>query len=459
MYNMLIDGQRVPGATTTPVLNPATELPVADCPRASIDQLEAAVAAARRAFPAWAGLPLSRRQELLRRMADVVEKNSDELARLMTQEQGKILAEATAEVLFSASVLRHNAGLEMPVDVIEDSETRRVTLHRKPLGVVATITPWNFPLLIAVIKAAPALLTGNTVVAKPAPTTPLTLLRFGELIADILPPGVYNVVSDDNDLGPALTNHPDVAKVSFTGSTATGKMVMAAASESLKRVTLELGGNDPAIVLDDADPKAVAPGLFAGAFSNAGQVCVAIKRIYAPDAIYDELCNELARLAQEAVPGNGLQQGVSIGPVQNRMQFDKLKATLDEARSRGTIIAGVKIPDGPGYFIQPTVVRDISEGTRLVDEEQFGPILPVLRYQNLDDAIARANDTAYGLGASVWTSDPERGREVATRLFAGSVWVNKHNDGAPHIPFGGAKQSGFGVDGIDEYTQLVVINS
>ena len=459
MYRLLIGGRLVEGASTSPVLDPSTGKAFADCPRASRAQLDEAVGAAKAAFDGWSALPLSERQAYLAKVADVIDAHVDELARLMTREQGKILAETTGEVMYAAMLFRYNAERDIPVQTIEDSDTRRVELHRRALGVVATITPWNFPLVTPVIKAAPALLAGNTVVAKPAPTTPLTLLRFGELIADVLPAGVYNVVADDNDLGGALAAHPDVTKISFTGSTATGRKVMATAAEHIKRVTLELGGNDPAIVLDDADPKAVAPGLFAKAFVNTGQVCVAIKRVYAPAALYDELCDELARLATEAVVDDGLAQGATMGPVQNAAQYEKLRGFLDDAAANGTVIAGGNVMDRPGYFIEPTIVRDIAEGSMLVSEEQFGPILPVLSYDDLDDAVARANASPYGLGASIWTSDRARGAEVAKRITAGSVWVNKHDDAFTHIPFGGAKQSGVGVDGIEEYTQLVVINS
>ncbi|MCA0043396.1 aldehyde dehydrogenase family protein [Celeribacter litoreus] len=459
MYKLFINGELVEGAKMSPVLNPATEEPLADCPRASKEQLDDAVAAAKAAFPAWAGLTLAERQDYLSKLADVIDAHTDELARLMTQEQGKVLAETTGEVMYSAMLLRYNADRDIPVQVIEDSDTRKVELYRKPLGVVATITPWNFPLVTPIIKAAPALLAGNTVVSKPAPTTPLTLLRFIELAKDVLPAGVFNVIVDENDLGAALVAHPDVAKISFTGSTETGKKVMASAAETVKRVTLELGGNDAAIVLDDSDPKVVAPGLFAKAFVNTGQVCVAIKRIYAPETIYDELCDELATLAKDAIVDDGLSQGTTMGPVQNKMQYEKLKGFLEDAHANGTIIAGGAVMDRPGYFIEPTVVRDISEGSRLVDEEQFGPIVPVIKYESLDDAVERANATSYGLGASVWTSNRARGVEVANKLVAGSVWVNKHDDAFTHIPFGGAKQSGVGVDGIEEYTQLTVINS
>jgi acyl-CoA reductase-like NAD-dependent aldehyde dehydrogenase len=337
-----------------------------------------------------------------------------------------------------------------------------VVRQHKPLGVVAAITPWNLPLLLLMIKVAPALLAGNTVVAKPAPTTPLTTLKFGELCARILPAGVVNIIVDQNDLGTALTSHPDVAKVAFTGSTATGKKVMASAAGTLKRLTLELGGNDAAIVLEDADPKKVAPGIYAGAMFNAGQGCIAIKRLYVHDSLYDAVCDELGRLARETVVGDGLEHGTQTGPIQNRAQFERVKGFLEDARRNGTIVAGGGVLEREGYFVQPTIVRDVPDTARLVREEQFGPVLPVLRYSDIDEVIERANDTDFGLGGSVWSSNRERAFGVAARINSGTVWVNKHLDVGLDTPFAGAKQSGMGVEmsqeGLEEFTQATIIN-
>jgi len=250
--------------------------------------------------------------------------------------------------------------------------------------------------------------------------------------------------------------------VAFTGSTATGKKVMASAASSLKRITLELGGNDAAIILDDVDPKEVAPKIFGGATINSGQVCLAIKRVYAPESMYDALCDELAKLANEAIVGDGLEQGTQLGPIQNKMQYEKVKEYLEDARKNGKIIAGGELPDRPGYFIPPTIVRDIPEDARLVQEEQFGPVLPILSYTNLDDAIAKANDSEYGLGGTVWSKDLAKGQAVAAQIDSGTVWVNKHLDLPFDIPFGGAKQSGLGVEygqeGLEEFTQATTIN-
>jgi acyl-CoA reductase-like NAD-dependent aldehyde dehydrogenase len=461
-FRLLINGQLVAGASSFDVINPATERVLAKCPRADHAQLNQAVAAAKIAFPAWSRRPLSERSRLLLRLADSLGAKSLEFSRLLTQEQGKPLAQAAREIERAVWMIRGFAAMDLPSKVLKETDALRIVLQRTPLGVVVAITPWNVPILLLMIKVAPALLAGNTVVVKPAPTTPLTTLRFGELCAEVLPAGVLNVITDLNDLGNALTSHPDVAKVSFTGSTATGRKVMASVANTLKRLTLELGGNDAAIVLDDVDPKDVAAKLFNGAMMNSGQVCLAIKRVYAPEAMYEDLCAELAKLAEAAVVGDGVDEGTQFGPLQNKAQFEKVQGFLEDARTRGTIIAGGKPMTGPGYFIRPTIVRDIADDARLVREEQFGPVLPVLRYSTIDDAIARVNDSEYGLGATIWSSNPERAYDVALRIDSGTVWINKHLELFPDVPFWGAKQSGFGAEmgqeGLEEFTQAKIIN-
>ncbi len=421
-----------------------------------------AVAAAKAAFPAWAATDIGARRKIIGQIADLIDANASELARMLTQEQGKPLAEAAAEVGGMAAFFRYFATLDLSMKVIEDSGERRVELHRKPLGVVGAIIPWNYPLLLLAFKLPPALLAGNTMVVKPAPTTPLSSLHFAALIKDLLPPGVVNFITDANDLGDTLTAHPDVAKISFTGSTATGRKVMASASNTLKRVTLELGGNDAGIVLDDADPAAVAPAIFEGAFQNSGQVCLAIKRLYVHESVYDRMCDELAKLADDAIVDDGLKQGTRLGPLQNKMQYEKVKAFLVDARASGKIVAGGEVPDRAGYFIRPTIVRDIAEGSRIVDEEQFGPVLPLIKFTDNDDAVRRANATTYGLGGSVWSSDKDRAYNLAVQMEAGTVWVNQHLQLMPNVPFGGAKSSGvgreLGEEGLAEFTQLQVIN-
>jgi acyl-CoA reductase-like NAD-dependent aldehyde dehydrogenase len=461
-FSLLINGRLVAGASTFDVINPATEQVLASCPRADLAQLNAAVAAAKAAFPAWAAKSLPERRARLLALADALNAHSERFARLLTSEQGKPLAHAMGEIAGSVAMIRAFAAMDLPVKVLKETDTARIVQQRTPLGVVAAITPWNFPVVLLMLKVAPALLAGNTVVVKPAPTTPLTTLRFGELCAEVLPPGVVNVIADQNDLGGVLTAHPDVAKVAFTGSTATGKKVMASVAGTLKRLTLELGGNDAAIVLDDVNPKEVAQKIFNGAMVNTGQVCLAIKRVYAPDSLYDALCSELARLADAAVVGDGLDPATQFGPLQNKAQFEKVQGYIEDARARGKIIAGGAPVKGHGYFVRPTIVRDIPDDARLVREEQFGPVLPVLRYTDVDDAIARANSTEYGLGATVWASDAQRAYDVALKIDSGTVWINKHLDLSPDVPFGGAKQSGFGKElgqeGLEEFTQSKIIN-
>lgn len=461
-YKLLIGGNLVDGDQTMDVINPATEEVLAKCPRASEAQLNEAVAAAKKAFPAWAATPIEERRAKLNEIAEAVKANTDELARLLTAEQGKPLDQAAWEIGGTEGFCRYFASLDLPMNVLEETDERRVEEHRKPLGVVGAITPWNFPLLIVAFKLPPALLAGNTIVLKPAPTTPLATLKLGEIIKDILPPGVVNIITDQNDLGAVLSRHPDVAKISFTGSTDTGKKVMASAAETLKRLTLELGGNDAGIVLDDVDVKKVAPAIFGGAFNNAGQVCLALKRLYVHESIYDSLCDELAGIANNMVVDEGTKQGAQMGPLQNKMQYEKVKGFLEDARRHGKIIAGGEAMDRPGYFIRPTIVRDISDGTKMVDEEQFGPVLPVIKFSDDDDALNRANASPWGLGGSVWSSNLDRAHKLAERMETGTVWINTHMDLTPNIPFGGAKQSGIGTEfgqaGLEEFTQRRVIS-
>jgi acyl-CoA reductase-like NAD-dependent aldehyde dehydrogenase len=461
-FKMLIDGKLEDGDQSMDVINPATAQAFAQAPRASKAQLDRAVAAAKAAFPAWSQTPIAERKAKLAAIADVIQANAADLARILTQEQGKPIGDATGEVYGAAAFFRYFTMLDLPVKVLDDSDARKVEVHRRPLGVIGAIVPWNFPLILMAFKVPAALLAGNTMVVKPAPTTPLSTLKFAELIKDILPPGVLNVIADSGDLGAALTAHPDVRKISFTGSSATGRKVMAGAAEALKRITLELGGNDAAIVLADNDPKTVAPKIFAGAFQNSGQVCIAVKRAYVHGSIYDAVCDELASLADQAVVGDGLEQGTQLGPLQNKMQYDRVLELIEDARRHGKVIAGGVKVDRPGYFIRPTIVRDITDGVRLVDEEQFGPVLPVIRFDDPEDALARANASDYGLGGSIWSSNLDAAYDLASRMESGTTWINKHAELAPNIPFGGSGQSGIGVElgeeGLAEFTQLHVIN-
>ena len=339
-----------------------------------------------------------------------------------------------------------------------------MVLVRRPLGVTAAITPWNFPIYTLVAKLGPALLAGNTVVAKPSPYTPLSSLALAAAVREVVPAGVLNVLGGSDALGAWLTAHPTVRKISFTGSVPTGKKIMRAAADDLKKVTLELGGNDPAIVLPDVDPKAVASKLFWGAFANSGQICVAIKRLYVHEDVYRPVLDALADVAQSVKLGPGLEPDTQLGPINNRPQFERVQELVADARKQGgRVVTGGEPLARPGYFYPPTLVTDVGEGVRLVDEEQFGTALPVIPYRDLDDAFAQANRTHYGLGGSVWTSDVARGEELAQRLECGVAWVNQHASLPPTAPFGGVKWSGIGREngrwGIEEFCELQVVNA
>jgi acyl-CoA reductase-like NAD-dependent aldehyde dehydrogenase len=463
-FTHTIDGRGETSETFLDVINPATGRPFARCPDASKAQLDLAVAAARRAFPSWSELSFENRRAQLRRFAQVMRERGEELIPLLVREQGKPLAAARQEVTHAPEQIEQLSSMEVRNELLRDDGVTRIELRYRPLGVVGSITPWNVPIAIAIGRIVQALYTGNTVVQKPSPNTPLATLKMGELARDIFPPGVLNIITGGNDLGPWMTAHPGIDKISFTGSIATGKKVLISCATNLKRCTLELGGNDAAIVLDDVDPHAVAKPIFWAAFANCGQICVAIKRLYVHDRIYEPLCKELAELARTVKVGDGLDPDTQIGPIQNKMQFDRVLGILEDTKRLGTarLLAGGEPLDRPGYFIAPTIVADIEEGTRLVDEEPFGPVLPIIRYTNVDDAVRRANDTRYGLGGSVWTNDLKRGLEIAARLEVGTAWVNQHRTPDPFIPFGGAKESGLGREysplGLKSYMEPQVIS-
>ena len=460
---MTIAGKPETSKGTFPVLNPANGQLIARAPECTPEFLDAAVASADEAREPWLADPAARSSALLD-IAARVEGNLEELAALITAEQGKPLPEAQDELGAAVGDLRYYAGLNLPVDTVADTGDLVVQVLRRPIGAIAAITPWNFPLGTAVSKLAPALAAGCTVVLKPSPYTPLSSLRFGELVRDALPPGVLNVVSGNDALGSLMTSHPLVRMISFTGSVATGKKIAATAAADLKRVLLELGGNDPAIVLDDADVDAAADGVFANAFANCGQICVAIKRVYAPRALYSQLVDALADRARAARLGDGRDPGTDIGPLCNPVQRDRIEELVGDALQSGIRVAvGGSVTDGPGYFYEPTVLAGLNGNERIVVEEQFGPALPVIEYSDIEEAIAQANDSHYGLGASVWTSDPERGRTLAPQVESGTVWVNTHQAGIPGQPFGGLKWSGIGVEGgpwgMLAYTELQAIHT
>jgi acyl-CoA reductase-like NAD-dependent aldehyde dehydrogenase len=464
-YGLIINGEKIATEDSFPVINPATEEVVAQCPFATREQLNDAVKAAAAAFRSWSQVPDEERAAACGKIAEAITEHAEELARLLTQEQGKPLngAGSRFELGGAAAWAGYTGTLSLPDKVLQDDETARIVQTRKPVGVVGSITPWNWPVMIAVWHIVPAIRTGNTVVMKPSPYTPLSSLRLVEILNGVLPPGVLNCVTGEDELGQWMTEHEGIQKIIFTGSISTGKKVMGSAAATLKRLTLELGGNDAGIVLDDADPAAVAPGIIEGAFINNGQTCAALKRLYVHESIYDDLCSRLVEVVSAVRMGNGLDEDTEQGPIANKMQFGKVVELLEDAKSNnGRILCGGEIPDRPGYFVPYTLIADVTDGMRIVDEEQFGPLLPIIRYSELEDAIARANGLEVGLGGSVWSSDVARASEVAARLECGTVWVNSHGGIAPNIPFGGVKCSGIGVEfgeeGLEEYTTIQVVN-
>lgn len=447
------------------IFDPATGDLIGRVPEHTAADVDAAIERAEAAQKSWAALSDDERVAYLNRAADAIDENAEALAELLSREQGKPLngPNARFEVGGCAAWTRVPAGTPLPVEVVVDDGETYAEMHYRPLGVVGAITPWNWPMMIAIWQIIPSLRMGNTVVSKPSEHTPLSGLAITHVLNSVLPEGVLNTVVGGGELGARIVESERIAKIMFTGSTRTGKRIIEASSGNIKRLTLELGGNDAGIVLDDADPKAIAEGLFWGAFINTGQTCAALKRLYVPDSLYDEVVEALAEVARSMPMGHGLDEQNVLGPLQNQMQFDVVDrlvkaATASDAR---VVIGADPDYDAPGYFYPTTLIAEIDPRNDLVREEQFGPVLPIIRYTDLEDAIAQANDLEVGLGGSVWSSDRERAREVAARIQAGTVWINSHGTINPFVPFGGAKQSGygqeFGVAGLKAVAQPQVI--
>lgn len=466
----LVNGKQLAGVRRDPIFNPARfdEL-VGHVEIASREIVEQAVAAAGAAFPAWAARGLAERKELLLEAGRKVETaiSQKDLVSLLTSEQGKILSEAQRDVGGTIPMIRLN------VDAVDAAIGDRVTADERgrnvlvydPIGVVAVITPWNWPVLLSVVAIIPALLAGNCVIVKPAPNTPLAISETVYAMASVLPPGVLNIIHGGSDVGSHLVDHPGVGKITFVGSVASGKKVYEAAGRtSIKRLALELGGNDPAIVFEDAKiDDEVIRAIIDAALITSGQVCAAIKRLYVHSDIIDEVTDRLMDAMNEAVVGDGKSPDVSMGPLNNEMQFRKVQKMLEEARACGADIRTVgKRHDATdwaqGYFMLPSVAFNAPEGCDLVQEEQFGPVLPILSFTDTDDVIRRANDTGYGLSASVWSSDIDRAFDVSRRVEAGKIWINQHGLGSLdfRIAVGGVKNSGLGIhygpEGIQAFT-------
>lgn len=463
LYPNLIDGEMVTTANALDVVNPANEQVIGQVPACGADELDRAVAAARRAFKTWSKTPVDDRRAVIQKMAAAIDANFEELYRLLTAEQGKPHQQAQFEIGGCSAMMNAQSTLTLEETINEDSDTRLSRTRRVPVGVVGGIVPWNFPLLMAVQKIAPAILSGCTIVLKPSPFTPLTTLRFAELIKDIVPAGVVNIITGEDALGPMITAHPDIDKITFTGSTATGKKIMEGASKDLKRITLELGGNDASIVLPDADVQKVAEQLFWSSFTNAGQICVAAKRIYIHEDIYDELSAAIAAYAKTVKVGDGSEQGTGVGPIQNKKQFERVCELIEDAKANGYkfLVGGDVDPSGSGYYVPITILDNPPEDARIVAEEQFGPVMPLMKFSSDDEVIARANNSEYGLAGAVWTKDTDRGVKIAEQLETGTVWINEFLHLSPFAPFGGHKQSGFGaeygIEGLKEFTYSQVI--
>lgn len=446
-YTMTINGKGVISPSQIDVVNPATGVSFASAPDCTEAQLNEAVSAAKAAFRTWKKVPIAERQAMVRKAGEVLAAHADDLARLFTREQGRPVDAAKQEILGASQWLKAVSAMTPPTHVVEDSAAQRIETTYVPLGVICAIAPWNFPVTLSMWKVAPALVAGNTMVLKPSPFTPLCTLKVGELFRDIFPPGVLNIISGGDQLGPQMTSHPGFAKISFTGSTATGKAVLASAAKDLKRVTLELGGNDAAIVLPDVDLDDVAQKIFFGAFFNTAQICVATKRLYVHESIYDGLRDRLAAIAKAVKVGDGTEQGTVLGPIQNKRQYERVMDLIDDAKKSGlTLIEGANVPDGGGYFIPVTIVDNPPESSRVVQEEAFGPVLPLLKFTDIDDVIDRANDSDYGLAGAVWSKDTDKAVDIARRLETGTVWINQNLQLRPDTPFAGHKQSGFGIE-------------
>jgi acyl-CoA reductase-like NAD-dependent aldehyde dehydrogenase len=465
-FSMTIGGRKVAGQESFAIINPATGELVGQAPNASAADLDDAVSAAKAAYRSWSGLPDTQRQAACAALAGKLAEHAEEIARLITLEQGKPLGGMGSrfEMGGAQAWAGYTSGLSLPVTVLQDDNSGRVELHRKSIGIVASITPWNWPVMIAIWHILPALRAGNTVVVKPSPFTPLSTLRTVEILNTILPPGVLNVVTSDDKLaniGAAMAAHPDIRKIVFTGSCATGEKVMQTAARTMKRLTLEMGGNDAGIVLADSDPAAIAEGLFWGAFINNGQTCAAMKRLYVHDSIHDAVCDALVAYARKVPMGNGLDEASVLGPINNKMQFDKVSRLVADGARQGRVLLGGAADEG--LFFPVTLIADLPADAPLIVEEQFGPALPIIRFTDVDEAIAAANDSENGLGGSVWSKDVEKAKAIALQMECGSVWINKHGAIQPNAPFGGVKRSGLGVEfgqeGLYENTEIQVIFS
>ena len=464
-YQCIINGELVSSANSFEVKNPATGELIGHAPISTTADVEAAVKAARKAQPVWAAKTDKERVDILMQLLGVFEQNKEYLAHWVVKEQGKPLGgpHAMFEIEGCMGWTQVPLSLELPVETVFEDETKRAELHRRPIGVVGAIAPWNWPLLIAIWQIIPSLRMGNTVVIKPSEYTTIGTLEMVRLMNTVLPAGILNTVSGDGKVGAQLVEHDDIDKIMFTGSTATGRKIIEASGGNMARLTLECGGNDAAIILPGTKMEERAGDLFWGAFINMGQTCAAAKRLYVHEDDYDNVVNILNGISGQMPMGNGMDEGIVLGPVQNARQFNIVHNLVEDAKANGaTIIRGGAPMGGEGYFYPVTLIGDVDNGHRIVDEEQFGPVLPIIKYKTVEEAIQKANDSESGLGGSVWGDDIEEAKKVAARIEAGTVWINEHGMIHPMVPFGGAKQSGFGmefgVEGLKAVSQPQIIS-
>lgn len=461
--DLLVDGKAITGTgEIINVINPANQQIIAAVSSASIEQLEQTVHAAKHAFISWQYTDEQSISNAFLQIADAVSQQKDEIAKLITQEQGKPLFLAQVEVDLTIGWIRYVAGLEIPVEHCEENG-KHINVYNRPLGVVASVTPWNWPFMIAAWHIFPALKAKNTLVNKPSEFTPLSTIKLVEIINQHLPKGVCSLVLGNGSIGGALTAHPDVKKVTFTGSTQTGQRILQGAIADLKSVVLELGGNDVGIVLADANLDEAVPIIFQSAFLNAGQTCACLKRLYVHESVYDEVVERLVSLINAQIVGDGLDPATTFGPLQNKIQYEKVLALIDDAVSMGANIIrpAQAIPEN-GYFIAPTLVTDLDEQSALVQTEQFGPVLPILKFSHVEDVVKATNQSEYGLGGSIWTRNIEQAQKLALTMETGTVWINSHSDLSPQVAFGGWKLSGlgysFGLGGLLQYTHKQAIH-